>query len=141
LGAATINPALLTAAERLQHEGFLRREDTTRQILALREAGHSIKEIVRRTRHSRKLVRQAVRGAQGDVFQVRQSSLDAYLPVLDAEWAAGCRNGAELWRRLRAQNFQGSSRVVSEWTTRRRRAGRMQAQGLQKVPWLAPWPV
>jgi transposase len=66
LGAATIDPALLTAGERLQHEGLLRREDTTRQILALKDAGHSIKEIVRRTRHSRKLVRQVVRGAQGD---------------------------------------------------------------------------
>jgi len=134
LGAATIDPALLTAAERLQHEAFLRREDTTRQILALKEAGHSIKEIVRRTRHSRKLVRQAVRGTRGDVFRVRQSSLDAYLPVLDAEWASGCRNGAELWRRLRDQSFQGSLRVVSEWTTRRRRADLMQAQGLQKAP-------
>ncbi len=71
LGATTIDPALLTASERLQHEGFLRREDTTRQILALKEAGHSIKEIVRRTRHSRKLVRQAVRGARDDVFRVR----------------------------------------------------------------------
>ena len=30
LGAATIDPTLLTAAERLQHEGFVRREDTTR---------------------------------------------------------------------------------------------------------------
>ena len=94
LGAAVIDPALLTAAERLQHEGYLRREDTTRQILALKEAGHSIKEIVRRTRHSRKLVRQAVRGIRGDVFRVRQSSLDAHLPVLDADWASGCRNGA-----------------------------------------------
>jgi putative transposase len=49
LGAATIDLALLTAAERLQHEGFLWREDATRQILALKDAGHSIKEIVRRT--------------------------------------------------------------------------------------------
>jgi len=134
LGAATINPALLTVAERLQHEGFLRREDTTRQILALKEDGHSIKEIVRRTRHSRKLVRQTVRGVPGDVFRVRQSSLDAYLPVLLAEWEAGCRNGAELWRRLRDQGFKGCSRVVAEWTTRRRRADLMQAQGLQKAP-------
>ena len=114
LGATTIDPALLTAAERLQHEGFLRREDTARQILALREAGYSIKEIVRRTRHSRKLVRQAVRGVPGDVFRVRQSSLDAYLPALLAEWEAGCRNGAELWRRLRDQGFKGCSRVVAE---------------------------
>ena len=134
LCAATIDPALLTAAERLQHDGFLRREDTTRQIMALKGAGHSIKEIVRRTRHSRKLVRQTVRGARGDMFRVRQSSLDAYLPVLDAEWATGCRNGAELWRRLRDQGFQGSLRVVTEWTTRRRRAEQMQARGLQKAP-------
>ncbi len=134
LGAATIDPALLTAAEQLQHAGFLRREDTTRQILALKEAGHSIKEIVRRTRHSRKLVRQAIRGIQGDVFRVRQSFLEAYLPALHAEWEAGCRSGAELWRRLRDQGFLGCLRVVTEWTTRRRRADQMQAQGLQKAP-------
>ena len=96
LGVATINPKLLTAAERLQHEGFLHREDTTRQILALKEGGHSIKEIVRRTRHSRKLVRQAVRGVPGDIFRVRQSSLDAYLPVLLAEWEAGVDTGVKL---------------------------------------------
>ena len=77
LGAVTLNPALLTAAERLQYEGFLRRKETTRHILALKGAGHSIKEIVRRTRHSRKLVRQAVRGARDDVFRIRQSSLAA----------------------------------------------------------------
>ena len=115
-------------------EGFLRREDTTRQILALKEAGHSIKEIVRRTRHSRKLVRQTVRGSRGDMFRVRQSSLEAYLPVLDAEWASGCRNGAELWRRLANQGFRGCRRVVSEWATRRRRADQMQIQGLNKTP-------
>ena len=57
LGAASINPALLTAAERLQHDGFLRREDTTQQIMTLKAAGHSIKEIVRRTKRSRQLVR------------------------------------------------------------------------------------
>ena len=72
----------------------------TRHTLALKGAGHSFKEIVRLTRHSRKLVRQTVRGARGNVFRVRRSSLDTYLPVLDAEWASGCRNGAELWRRL-----------------------------------------
>lgn len=54
--------------------------------------------------------------------------------MLDAERTSGCRNGAELWRRLRDQGFQGSLRVVGEWTTRRRRADQMQAQGLQKAP-------
>jgi hypothetical protein len=35
--------------------------------------------------------------------------------------ALGCRNGAELWRRLRARGFSGSLRVVTEWATRCRR--------------------
>ena len=73
LGKATIDPALLTAAERLQYEGFLRREDTARQILTLKKAGHSIKKIVRRTRHSRRLMRQTVRGTRGDIFLIRQA--------------------------------------------------------------------
>ena len=54
--------------------------------------------------------------------------------MLHAEWETGCRNGAELWRKLRDQGFQGSLRVVTEWATRRRRAELMQAQGLQKAP-------
>ncbi|MGI4793545.1 MAG: transposase, partial [Janthinobacterium lividum] len=63
-----------------------------------------------------------------------QSSLEAHLPVLVADWHTGCRNGAELWRRLQGQSFKGCSRVVAEWTARRRRADRMLTQGLQKSP-------
>src|SRR5258707_8905808 len=101
IGATTINPKLLSAAERLQYEGYLRREETNATILALSKDGVPIKEIVRRTGHSRKLVRQVIRGERNDVFRVPQSSLDAQLPLLDAQRAAGCRSGAELWRRLR----------------------------------------
>lgn len=64
----------------------------------------------------------------------RQSSLEAYLPRLDAEWAAGCRNGAELWLRLRAGGFTGSLRVVGEWTTRRRRHEQATEGTSGKVP-------
>jgi transposase len=49
VGAATINPDLLTAAERIQYEGYLRREDTNAAILKQAETGVSIKEIVRLT--------------------------------------------------------------------------------------------
>ena len=35
IGARVINPKLLTSAERLQYEGFLRREDISAAILAL----------------------------------------------------------------------------------------------------------
>ena len=46
----------------------------------------------------------------------------------------GCRNGAELWRRLKRQGFRGSLRVVSEWATRRRWSEKASEQHLRKVP-------
>jgi transposase len=57
IGATTINPELLTWAEKLQYDGYLRREETNAAILALAGEGIGIKDIVRRTGHSRKLVR------------------------------------------------------------------------------------
>ena len=134
IGATSINPELLTAAERIQYEGYLRREETNAAILALSKSGMPIKQIARQTGHSRKLVRQVIRGERNDVFRTRQSSLDVHLPWLDDQWAAGCRNGAELWRRLTARGFRGSLRVVGEWATRRRRAERADAENLQRIP-------
>jgi len=134
IGATSINPDLLTAAETLQYQGYLRREQTNAAIMKLADEAIPIKEIVRRTGHSRKLIRQVIRGERTDVFRMRQSSLQAYLPFLDEQWASGCRNGAGLWRRLQARGFRGSLRVVSEWATRRRRAEQASDQQLQKVP-------
>jgi transposase len=134
LGATIVDPQLLTAAERLQYEGYLRREETNTLIAELTVNGVAIKDIVRRTGRSRKLVRLIVRGERTDVFRARQGSLDPHLPFLDAQWEAGCRNGAELWRRLRAKGFSGSARVVSEWTTRRRRSERMTTAQLRRPP-------
>ena len=76
VGAMTINPALLTAAERLQYEGYLHREDTNAAILSLSKDGITIREIVRRTGHSRGLVRRVLRGERSDVFRTRETSLD-----------------------------------------------------------------
>lgn len=134
IGATTINPKLLTAAERLQYEGYLRREQTDATILALAKEGVPLKQIARQTGHSRGLVRQVVRGGRNDVFRIRQSSLDPYLPWLNEQWATGCRNGAERWRRLTARSFRGSLRVVTEWATRRRRAEKADAENLQRIP-------
>ena len=135
LGSTTIDPALLTHAERLQHEGYLRREEAYGMIRALAKAGTPIKEIVRRTTRSRKLVRDIVRGGGGDVFRYRSNVLEPHLAWLDAEWSAGCHNGAELWRRLRTTaGFRGSLRVVAEWATRRRRAESAGCERLRKPP-------
>jgi transposase len=134
IGATTINPDLLTCAEKLQYEGYLRREETNAYIMTLARQGVSIKQIVRQTGHSRGLVRQVVRGYRTDVFRVRQHSLDAHLTWLHAQWDSGCRKGAELWRRLRDRGFCGSERVVREWATRRRRAETASNQQVRKVP-------
>jgi transposase len=134
LGSTVIDPALLTHAERLQHEGYLRREEAYGIIRTLARAGTPIKEIVRRTGRSRKLVREIVRGGGGDVFRCRSNSLEPHLVWLDAEWAAGCRNGAELWRRLQLSGFRGGLRVVTEWATRRRRADSVGSERRRKPP-------
>jgi hypothetical protein len=62
LGSATIDPALLTHAERLQPQGYLQREEVHGIIRALAKGGTPIKEIVLRTGRSRKLVHDIVRG-------------------------------------------------------------------------------
>ncbi len=36
-------------------------------------------------------------------------------------WEEGCRNGARLWRELRARGYRGSERSVVRWATQRRR--------------------
>jgi transposase len=135
LGSVTIDPVLLTHAERLQHEGYLRREEAYGIIRALAGAGTPIKEIVRRTGRSRKLVRDILRGGGSDVFRSRSNVLEPHLAWLDAEWSAGCHSGAELWRRLQTTvGFRGSLRVVAEWATRRRRAESAGCERFRKPP-------
>ena len=80
VGAATIDPELLTAAERIQYEGYLQREEADVAIRALSQAGVPIRQIVRRLGHSRKVVREVLRVERSHVFRVRQSSFEAYLP-------------------------------------------------------------
>ena len=120
LKAGVINPDQLTHAERIQYQGWLRREQANALILALAKDGAPIKEIVRRTGQARKIVRQIVRGGRTDVFRSRASSLELFLDRLETQWVGGCHNGAELWRRMRAAGFAGGIRVVTEWASRRR---------------------
>lgn len=134
LGAGTVSPELLTSAERLQYEGFLRRVKMNSAVRTMAQDTVPIKAIIRRTGCGRQTVRRILRGERNDVFHVRMNSLELWLVQLDEAWSGGCRNGAELWRRLRLAGFGGSLRVVTEWATRRRRAKAAQASGPRKGP-------
>lgn len=94
LASGEVDPALLTCAEQIQHDGFLRRKKSNKIVKDLAETGVSIKEITRQTGRSRKLVRSVLRGTDGDVFRCRSNALEPYLVKLGAEWDAGCHNGA-----------------------------------------------
>ena len=115
-----IDPVLLSCAERKRWENFQHRKKTVDAVLRLLEQGIPLKQITRRLSLARQTVRRIARGGGLEVFRSRVSILEPYAETLDALWTGGCRNGAELWRRLRIQGFQGSLRVVVEWATRRR---------------------
>jgi len=135
IGATIINPDLLTCAERLQYEGYLRREETNAAVMALSNDGVSISRSSRRTATVADLSVK-LPGATGPMSSGSGlSTLDAYLPWLDAQWAEGHRKGAELCVARRRARFHGSARVVvSEWATRRRRAEKAPDQSLGKPP-------
>jgi len=119
-----IDPKRLSAVEKRQWKGWLKRDEINETVRTLHKSGTALKAIVRSTGLSRQTVRRIVRGTRDDVFRSRASTLDRWNEQLESEWAAGCQNGTELWRRLRSAGFSGSLRVVSEWRTRKRRSVR-----------------
>ena len=132
--SSIVDLKLLTRAERLQYDGYLRRQEINESILALSKQGAPIRQIVKSTGHSRKLVRSVLRGQHDDIFRVRQSSLETYLPWLDSQWEGGARNATALWRQLNDKGFRGCLGVVSEWTRRRKRAEKADQSGLARTP-------
>ena len=85
ISAATINPELLTSAERLQYDSYLWRKETNVVISDLAKDGLPIKAAERGTGHSRKLVCDILRGQRTEIFRARQSSIEPYLPWLDEQ--------------------------------------------------------
>ena len=132
-----LDPDTLSAAEKMQWAGWKRREEVNGTVRDIHGAGGSIKGIVRTTGLSRKTVRRIPAGTRDDIFRSRETTLDRWPERLNTEWDGGCRNGAELWRRLRDAGYGGSLRVVTEWATRRRRAtrnGRGNGQAIATMP-------
>ncbi|AYC99576.1 transposase [Neorhizobium sp. NCHU2750] len=134
VGSNVVDPKLLTYAEKLQYEGYLRRQETNEAVRELSKKGTSIRQIVRQTGHSRKLVRDVLRGQRLDVFRTRPSSLDSWLPWLNSRWEEGARNASALWREMKTKGFAEQSGVVSQWAQRRRLAEKANQSGLARTP-------
>jgi transposase len=134
VGSNVVDPKLLTYAEKLQYEGYLRRQESNEAIRELSKKGTSIRQIVRQTGHSRKLVRDVLRGQRLDVFRTRPSSLDSWLPWLNGRWEEGARNALALWREMKVKGFPGQSGVISQWAQRRRLAEKANQSGLARTP-------
>ncbi len=87
VGAATIDPALLTAAERIQYEGYLRREEADAAIRSLAEAGVPIRRICQRLGHSRKVW--CVRSCVGNVPTSSGSARVRSTPICPGSMPSG----------------------------------------------------
>ena len=134
VGTNVVDTKLLTYAEKLQYEGYLRRQETNEAIQQLAKSGTSVRQIVRQTGHSRKPVRDVLRGQRLDVFRTRPSTLDSWLPWLNERWEAGSRNALALWREMRTEGFVGQPRIVSQWAQRRCLAEKAGQSGLMHTP-------
>ena len=123
LGAGTVNPELLTSAERLQYEGFLRREEMNAAVQAAGEGSgadqadrpadrlqpadrpaHSPRRARRCLPRPRELARALARPARRSLVRRMPQRRRALAPSPPS------------------RGFGGSLRVVTEWATRRRRA-------------------
>jgi transposase len=134
VGNNVVDPKLLTYAEKLQYEGYLRRQETNEAIQKLAKSGTAIRQIVRQTGHSRKLVRDVLRGQRLDVFLTRPSTLDSWLLRLNERWEAGSRNALALWREMRTERVVGQRGIDSQWAQRRRLAEQAGQSGLIPKP-------
>ncbi|GMU03750.1 ISL3 family transposase [Corallococcus caeni] len=118
-----------TSFSRTHAEAHAREESRSRRVAAYEAVRrrHLAGEPLLRISHTLGLARGTVRKyAAAEVFPERAarvpkpSILDPYLEYLARRHVAGCENGRELWREIRAQGFRGTSRQVHRWLQVRR---------------------
>jgi hypothetical protein len=88
----------------------VRRADPHHTIRQLAATGTSYRAIARQLGVSWRSVERYAQAETVPEFAPPQplpSILDPYLRFLHTRWAAGCRNGAQLWRETQAQDYRG----------------------------------
>ena len=134
IGAATINPTLLTAAERLQYEGYLHREETNTPLWRWRRPASETKRLsAARDTAAASFVRCCAASdptsfASGRV-RLRYScngSMNSGRPDSTTDQSYGGASDS--------MGSAGPLRVVSEWATRRRKAEKADGSNLSRAP-------
>jgi transposase len=98
------------------------------QVQSFYEQGHSLREIAKMLDIDTNTLRYFVQNQPWAQTHVRhgrkagEASLQKYLPLLHKRWQAGCRNGMQLWRELRAKGYTGSASSVRPYLALLRQA-------------------
>ncbi|PHK93202.1 hypothetical protein CR162_19850 [Pseudoroseomonas rhizosphaerae] len=102
------------AAARASQASLARRQARYEEAAGLRAKGVSISRIAALLGAERKTVRRWLRLGHTPSWKQRPriSTLAPFADMLDRRWAEGCRNAAQLWRELVAQNFAGRPGTV-----------------------------
>lgn len=80
---------------------------------ALRAQGQSHHAIAAQLRINRRTVRRYLEAEGGLRPRLGRCSHEPYLPYLLQRWSAGCHNGTQLWREIRAQGYVGARSTLS----------------------------
>jgi transposase len=107
-------PDLLAGRAHLAHHA--ERVDRYQQLIELRNAGLTTKEVAHRLGMGERTVRSwCTRGIPYGKPELRckqRRGGDLFAAYLTERWNQGCRNGLELWQELQAQGYRASSRTV-----------------------------
>jgi transposase len=120
--APPTSPVLPKRQEEARQHRRSRRLARYEAVVALRQEGHSQREITRRLSMDQRTVRRWLQagGLPEPSRRQRSSRLDRFRPYLEQRWQEGVHNVARLWRELQKQGFRGGYTTLTDWVRRHR---------------------
>jgi transposase len=130
-------PVASPKAQQQMAQKRARRLATYEQVWALHRQGWSQRAMAAHMGCARLTVQRLLRAATFPERQRprhRSSLLAPFTAYLLERWNAGCRNGARLFRAIKAQGFRGQSTIVGDYVRRMRAAQRRLSPGHASPP-------